>query len=95
MQNWRRYEHDNFAYMKNGSIEYLLSALVTLNLPWKRNLLETQITFIQPYIEKKPTIIYTYIGMILGLYVGKVKYSESWLVELVLFAPTKILYSRG
>ena len=29
MQNWRRYEHDNFAYMKNGSIEYVLSALVT------------------------------------------------------------------
>ena len=57
MQNWRRYEHDNFAYMKNGSIEY----------PGKRKLLETQITFIQPYIEKKSTIIYTYIGMILCL----------------------------
>ena len=67
MQNWRRYEHDNFAYMKNGSIEY----------PGKRKLLETQITFIQPYIEKKSTIIYTYIGMILCLYLAKVKYSES------------------
>ena len=95
MQNWRRYEHDNFAYMKNGSIEYLLSVLVTLNLPWKRNLLETQITFMQPYIEKKPTIIYTYIGMILRLYLGNVKYLEIWLIELVLFAPTKILYSMS
>ena len=29
MQNWRRYEDDNLAYMKNGSIYYVLSVLET------------------------------------------------------------------
>lgn len=29
VQNWRRYEDDNFAYLKNGSIEYYLSVLET------------------------------------------------------------------
>ena len=34
MQNWRRYEDDNLAYMKNGSIYYVLS-----ELPPKRKLI--------------------------------------------------------
>lgn len=29
VQNWKRYEDDNFAYLKNGSIEYYLSVLET------------------------------------------------------------------
>ena len=58
-------------------------------------LLETQITFIQLYIEKKPTMIYTYIGMHLRLFLGNVKYSEHWLREPMLFAPKIIIYSSS
>ena len=51
-------------------------------------LLETRIIFIQMYIEKKPTMIYTYIGMHLHPYLGKVEHSELWLIEPILSALT-------
>ena len=105
IQNQRRYGDDNFAYMKNGSIEYVLPVIETKftcekdvnnTLPFQMFcLLETQITFIQPCIEKKPTMIYSYIGMHLRLHLGNVKHSELWLIEPVLFAPTTILYTMS
>ena len=58
-------------------------------------LLETRITFIQLYIEKKPTRIYTYIDINLHLYLGNVEHSELWLAEPILSAPTIIIYSKS
>ena len=110
IKNWRRYLDDTFVYVKNGSIEYVLSVLETFHpnikftyekevnntLPFLDVLLlETRITFIQLYIEKKPTRIYTYIGINLHLYLGNVEHSELWLAEPILSAPTIIIYSKS
>ena len=58
-------------------------------------LLGTQITSIQLYQEKKPTIIYTYIGMHLHLYPGNMEHSEFWLIGPILSAPKIIIYSMN
>ena len=47
------------------------------------------------YIEKKPTMIYTYIGMHLHPYLGKVEHSELWLIEPILSALTINIYSKS
>ena len=101
IKNWRRYVDDTFLYVKNSSIEYVWSVLETFHSNIKFTyekevithchfyifcLLGTQITFRQLHIEKKPKMIYTYIGMYLRLYLGNVQHSELWLIELILSA---------
>ena len=105
IKNWRRYADDTFVYVKNGSIDYVLSVLETFHPNIKDTyekevnntlpFLETRITFIQLYIEKKPTMIYTYIGMDLHLFLGSMEHSELWLIEPTLSAPTVIIYNKS
>ena len=79
--------------MKNGSKEYVLSVLETFHLSIKFTYVKdvdntppfSDVLFIRIsdhiraiFIEKKPTVIYTYIGMHLRLYLGNVEHSECW-----------------
>ena len=87
IKNWKRYVDDTFVYVKNGSIEYVSSVLETFHpnikftyekevnntLPFSGVLfIRNSDTFMQLYIEKKPTMIYTYIDMHLHQYLGNV-----------------------
>ena len=76
IKNWRHYVDDTFVYVKNGSIEYVLSVLETLHPNMKFNY-EKKVNNTLPFIDVlfisnlKPTMIYTYICMHLHLYLGR------------------------
>ena len=85
VQIWRQYVDDTFAYVKNGSIEYVLSVLVTFH-PNIKFTYEKEVNNTLPFldvlfirnsynfhihttaIERKSTMMYTYISMHLHLY---------------------------
>ena len=107
VQNSRRYVDDTFVYMKNGSIEYVLSVLETFH-PNIKFIYEKEVndTFLDillirnsDYVHttvyrKKLKMIYIYIGMYIRLYLGNVERSKRWLIEPILSAPTIIIYSK-
>ena len=95
IKTWRRYVDDTFVYVKNGSIEYVLLAPESIH-PNIKFTYEKEVNNTLPFLDVLfITMIYTYIGMHLHLYLGNVEQSELWLIEPMLSALTIIIYSKS
>ena len=95
IKNWRHYVDVTFIYVKNGSIEYVLSMLESFH-PNIKFTYEKEVNNTLPFLDVLfITMIYTYIGMHLHLYLGNVEQSELWLIQPILSDPTLIIYSKS